>query len=62
MAKVVQDRGGYATILFALSFVLAIVIIGATHDVNRHYAFQKKMQHAANVAVVSTARNATNPN
>lgn len=62
VAKVVQDRGGYATILFALSFVLAIVIIGATHDVNRHYAFQKKMQHAANVAVVSTARKATNPN
>lgn len=62
VAKVIQDRSGYATIVFALSFILAIIIIGATQDVNRHYAFQKKMQHAANVAVVATARNATNPN
>ena len=62
VANLVRGRGGSTTIFFALSLLIAIVIIGATGDVNRHHKFQQKMQHAVNVAVVSTARSATNPN
>ncbi len=62
VANLLKGRSGNATIFFAISFLIAIIIIGATQDVDRHQTFEDKMQHAVNVAVVSTARSATNPN